>query len=293
MVLPATLRRQIQDRGDAPLNSYSAKKSGGVLRRLLPCMAIIITLAACGGEPTATSTPVPSVTGASTPVPDSLPTQPPTPTQGTRNPASTPTSTSTPAQTRIISGATPLPTSAGTPTDTPTPSAEPVPLTLELLAPQDGAGVETGAVRVLGRTRVDAAVGINGVPVEVAADGSFTQDLLLEEGINLVEVVASDLSGQTAAQQAAVFFISTAAGLPFTLFYPTDGLEASDNTIRVIGGTRPDAVVGVNGIPVEVNALGIFATTVALEDGANFIEVVATDIDGNVRFQTATVFYLP
>ena len=153
--------------------------------------------------------------------------------------------------------------------------------------------METGAVRVLGRTRIDGAVGINGVPVEVSADGSFTRDLSLVEGINLVEVVVTDLSGQTASKQAAVFFISTAAGLPFALFYPPDGLEVTDNTIPVIGGTRPDAVVGVNGIPVEVNALGIFATTVTLEDGANFIEVVATDIDGNVRFQTATVFYLP
>ena len=275
------------------MNSFSFNKSRMVTGWFLPCMAIIITLAACGGEPTATSTPVPSVTGASTPVPDSLPTQPPTPSQGARTPASTPTSTSTPAQTRIITGPAPTPAPADTSTRTPTPGAEPVPLTLELLAPQDGAGVETGALRVLGKTRTDGAVGINGVPVEVAADGSFTQDLLLEEGINLVEVVVADLSGQTASMQAAVFFISTSAGLPFALFYPTDGLEVTDNPISVIGGTRPDAVVGVNGTPVAVNALGIFATTVVLEDGANFIEVIATDIDGNVRFQTATVFYLP
>ena len=49
----------------------------------------------------------------------------------------------------------------------------------------------------------------------------------------------------------------------------------------------------MNGIPVDVNGLGIFSTTVTLEEGANFIEVVATDISGNVRFQTVAVFYLP
>ena len=153
--------------------------------------------------------------------------------------------------------------------------------------------METGALRVLGQTRVDAVVGINGVPVEVSANGSFTQDIVLEEGINLVEVTATDLTGQTAAEQAMVFFITTSAGLPFSLFYPPDGLESAEAAIPLFGGTRADAVVGVNGTPVEVNALGIFSTTVTLEEGPNFIEVVATDIRGHVRFQTVAVFYLP
>ena len=67
----------------------------------------------------------------------------------------------------------------------------------------------------------------------------------------------------------------------------------TEPTIPVIGGTRVDAVVGVNGIPVDVNALGIFSTILTLEEGANFIEVVATDIGGNIRFQTVVIFYVP
>jgi len=153
--------------------------------------------------------------------------------------------------------------------------------------------VETDAVRVMGITGVDAAVGVNGIPVDVASDGSFSIDLQLDEGINLIEVEAADLSGGTAGEQVAVFFISPTAGLPFALYYPPDGLEVSTETVLVAGGTRPDAVVGVNGDPVEINALGIFSTTVTLEEGPNFIEVVATDIQGNVRFQTVAVFYLP
>ena len=164
---------------------------------------------------------------------------------------------------------------------------------LVLLAPEDGAGVEVDAVRVMGKTRVDAAVGINGTPVEVSPDGSFHYDLNLETGANLVEVVASTISGGAASQDAAVFYISTAAGLPFTLFYPPDGLMVSDPDIPVFGGTSPEAVVGVNGTPVDINSLGIFSTSVTLEEGGNFIEVLATDIDGNVRFQTVAVFYIP
>ena len=164
---------------------------------------------------------------------------------------------------------------------------------MELITPEDGAGVEVDAIRIVGITNVDASVGVNGVPVEIAADGSFQHDLDLEPGANLIEVVAADLSGAAAFEDRVVFFISTAAGLPFTLFYPPDGLVVSDPDILVIGGTRPEAVVGVNGVPVDINSLGIFSTSITLEEGGNFIEVLATDIDGSVRFQTVAVFYLP
>ena len=137
---------------------------------------------------------------------------------------------------------------------------------MELLVPEDGAGVEVDAIRVMGKTRVDAIVGINGTPVEVSADGSFHHDLALESGANLIEVVAATLSGETATQEVAVFFVATAAGLPFTLFYPPDGLVVSDPNISVTGVTSVADVVGVNGIPVDVNSLGIFSTSVALEE---------------------------
>ena len=262
------------------MSSCSVNKLRAESWRILVPTVIMFALAACGGEAT------------STPITDTPPTQ--LPTSGT---ALTPVVAPTPTTAAFEAQVTPAPTTPTTVTepsrDATVPPATPAPLELELLAPQDGAGVETGALRVLGQTRVDAVVGINGVPVEVAADGSFTQDIVLEEGINLVEITATDLTGQTAAEQAMVFFITTAAGLPFSLSYPPDGLETAEPAIPLFGGTRADAVVGVNGTPVEVNALGIFSTTVTLEEGPNFIEVVATDIGGNVRFQTVAVFYLP
>ena len=258
------------------MSLFSVKKLSSRCWRILVPTVILFSLAACGGDATST----PTVPGAETPTPI------------TDTPVvATPTTAAT--EVRITPGPTPSTAATEPPGDATVPPGTPVPLVLKLLAPQDGAGVETGALRVLGQTRVDAAVGINGVPVEVSADGSFTQDISLEEGINLVEVVAADLTGQTAAEQAMVFFITTAAGLPFSLSYPPDGLETAEPTIPIIGGTRADAVVGVNGTPVEVNGLGIFSTTVTLEEGPNFIEVVATDIQGNVRFQTVAVFYLP
>ena len=90
-----------------------------------------------------------------------------------------------------------------------------------------------------------------------------------------------------------MFFVSPTAGIPLSVFYPADGLLVTDQTLQVIGGTRQDAVVGVNGEPVTVNGLGIFSTTILLEEGPNLIEVVAVDIQENVNFQTVVVFYEP
>lgn len=239
-------------------------KRGPIIGAILVFMLLI---AACGGDSTATDQ-----TNSASPTTPATQTTSPQPT--------TPPATPAPTQSSVSPSSTSEP-------------AVSLPPDLTVLTPEDGAGVEVDAVRVSGITSIDAVVGVNGTPVEVSADGSFQYDLDLETGANIIEVVATNLSGKTASQEIAVFFISTAAGLPFTLFYPPDGLVVSEPEIQVIGGTRPEAVVGVNGIPVDTNGLGIFSTSVTLEEGGNFIEVLATDIDGSVRFQTVAVFYIP
>ena len=168
---------------------------------------------------------------------------------------------------------------------------EVIPLTL--WSPTDGAQIASGAVRVLGQTRLDAAVAVNGIPVAVDSDGTFQRDIPLEEGANLIEVVSTDLYGQLSSQSVAVFFQAPEVGLPHNLFYPFDGLEVLENTVTVTGGTNPDAAVAINGIPVEVNALGIFSETVSLESGVNLIEVVATDLQAHSQSQPIAVFYVP
>ena len=106
-------------------------------------------------------------------------------------------------------------------------------------------------------------------------------------------MVVTDQSGQSNSRNAAVFVVPTADPLPFNVFYPRDGIEVGQRDLPVSGVTKPDAVVLVNGISVEVNALGIYSSVVVLEDDTNLIEVVATDIFGNLRSQTIAVFYTP
>ena len=58
------------------------------------------------------------------------------------------------------------------------------------------------------------------------------------------------------------------------------------------GDTAPDAFVTVNGEPVEVSKYGAFVVDFPLEDGANFIEVLASDFQGRTTRKSFTVVSL-
>lgn len=226
-------------------------------------MMLLLMVVGCGSDPRATQTPV--------------------------SPGVTPT----PSPVLIPTSVQPTLPATGQPAHTPTPINAPVaPLVLDLLTPLDQSGVEVGFVRVMGTTS-GTSVSVSGLSAILSAAGEFQRDITLRDGVNLIEVVASDAAGQTTSQQIVVFFIAPTAGLPFTLLYPLDGLEVSQPVLTVVGVTRPDAVIGVNEVPAEVEGSGIFTARVVLEEGANLLEVVAADFEGNVRFQTAVVFYLP
>ena len=293
------------------LTTWSQAYGAEPITQVRPCVARPRVAARRGGvggrvwlrrrgppPPTATTGPSETETpAASSFSPTAVPETPTsTPTALGNAPADSPTPTATEAGTSTpVRQSTPSPTSTvrpsptREPTSTPTP---PKPISLRVLAPLDGAGLEVASVRVIGSTSAPT-VAINGLPIDVNEDGSFLRDLPLRDGVNLIEVVASDTAGQAVSQQLVVFVVTPAAGLPLTLLYPFDGVEVSEPFISVMGITRPDAVVGVNEIPAEINPLGIFSITIPLEIGSNLIEVVVVDIHDNVRFQTVVVFYAP
>ncbi len=252
---------------------------------ILSGIAAMAFLVGCTGE-TSPTAPGPILLPVSNPAP----TRSPLPAS-VSNPS--PTGSSLPASVLDPTPTAALVTAGASSNETPVTSwSTTIGIPLELWSPLDGTETKTGVVRLLGKTRVDAAVAVNGIPKDVPSDGTFQRDLQLQEGANLVEVVSTDLLGQSSSKSVAVFSTSSTAGIPLSLFYPPDGLEVSEPKVTVIGGTRQDAVVGVNGIPVELNALGIFSTDVYLEPGANLIEVVTTDIQERINFQTVAVFYL-
>ena len=102
----------------------------------------------------------------------------------------------------------PEPTVAASATETPvavTATEEPSPtplategdLFLQLVAPEE-AEITTSesSLTVVGRTRVDAVVTVDDSIVEPDVDGRFSSAVELEEGPNIIEVVASVATGE-------------------------------------------------------------------------------------------------
>lgn len=87
----------------------------------------------------------------------------------------------------------------------------------------------------------------------------------------------------------------TVTPVPFflTVTSPEDETTVTADSMEVTGETTPDAVVSVNGEPVEVDASGNFTVTVELVEGPNFLEVVASDFAGNEVQEIRAVIYLP
>jgi len=203
---------------------------------------------------------------------------------------------------------TPTPTPAPTPTPEPTPTPTPTlppgpPLELVVMVPKDGTAtpqgeesveltVGTWGIPVVGTTRVDAVVTVYGTPVNVNEDGMFVHSVGLAEGPNLVEITASDLLGNQCTISMVVYQVSS-AGIPLYVFWPVNDATVNSASVPVIGATNVDAVVTVNGVPVEVDVLGIFSISVTLEEGPNIIEVTASDLLENVQSQTVVVFRVP
>ncbi len=94
----------------------------------------------------------------------------------------------------LVASCSPTPTLAPA---SPIPSAvEPTgSLSLQVLSPQDEAVVNTPHVDVIGSAPAGAVVSVNEEILIVGSDGQFKTTVTLEEGPNLIEVIASDING--------------------------------------------------------------------------------------------------
>jgi hypothetical protein len=76
-----------------------------------------------------------------------------------------------------------------------------------VLSPLDNTVVKTPEIPVTGMVSPNATVTINGTRINVDADGTFTTTLILQEGPSLIEVLASNLSGEKKHQILSVIYI--------------------------------------------------------------------------------------
>lgn len=74
---------------------------------------------------------------------------------------------------------------------------------------------------------------------------------------------------------------------------PENESVADQSPVEVSGSTVVDAVVTVNDQVVEVGPQGEFAASVALEEGPNAIEIIASDFAGHEEALALSVIYIP
>ncbi len=243
---------------------------------LLTALALAVLLGCVTTVPRETPTPQ-----AATPVPAATPAPTPEPTPA---PEPTPVPTATPA----------LPTSTPEPTETPAPALPPVTpegLILAVYAPEDGAVVPGDSVVVYGQTEPGARVSISGVDAAVDRQGGFRADVPLEPGENLMEISAATESGN----RGWVLRRVTSLALPFLLLItePENQSVVDSSSLPLSGRTGRNAVVSINGRSVPVDRFGYFSETILLAEGPNFIDVVATNDNGETFSEVVAVIYRP
>lgn len=82
-------------------------------------------------------------------------------------------------------------------------------ISLSVLSPLDGASVNgSNKLTVRGRTSANAEVFVNDASTKADADGNFSLEILLDEGVNTVTITANDEEGNVAEQTVSVTYWS-------------------------------------------------------------------------------------
>jgi hypothetical protein len=166
-------------------------------------------------------------------------------------------------------------------------------LPLSVTEPADAATISGDSVNVQGQTAPGATVSVNDSVVIADSTGAFSANVSLAEGLNAIDVIATDDNNNQGEVLLMVNAIPTSSTptptisgasqgtLPLTVTSPTDSATLSTNTVTVQGQTAPGATVTVNGISDVANANRNFSIDVSLESGPNAIDVIAMDDNGN------------
>ncbi|HEV2429632.1 MAG TPA: hypothetical protein VGV64_07310 [Thermoplasmata archaeon] len=148
--------------------------------------------------------------------------------------------------------------------------------TLILASPSDGTVTNDPTVTVSGTTDPGVSLTIDGTPVNVGANGSFSQSFVIPAGSHTFVLIAKNPAGLSSGATASI----VVDGPLLTLSSPIEGYT-NRSAVVVTGTTEPWASITVDGSAVIVGSTGSFTTTLQLTEGAHSIVVVATDAAGD------------
>lgn len=133
---------------------------------------------------------------------------------------------------------------------------------------------------------------INGSAVAIAADGSFSQPILLQEGDNFVTVTAVDIAGNRSSDSRTITLDRKAPLLKIAA--PADNSKTAVALTEVKGAVDEYSVVTVKlGNDTWMAAMygTEFVAALELIPGINTIEITATDLAGNPSSQKRSVLF--
>lgn len=128
---------------------------------------------------------------------------------------------------------------------------------------------------------------VNGIAAAIQGN-SFTASVSLAEGLNTIQVVATDAASNQSTASLNVTRDSIAPVL--NVITPAQGLVTTDEGITLFGEVTDETqtVLTVDGTPVIVNG-NVFSTQLSPPEGTNQVHVRATDAAGNFTEVVRTV----
>jgi|GEM_PF-5593448 hypothetical protein len=120
----------------------------------------------------------------------------------------------------------------------------------------------------------------------ISGGGSDSEQIVQSESSSTPVTESTDVDTNTTVTEAS-------ADLYLNVTSPADQSVSDSLVVDVTGKTLSTAIVSVNGKMASVDATGAFAATVSLENGPNFIEVVASTVGGAEISEILSVIYIP
>ncbi len=158
-----------------------------------------------------------------------------------------------------------------------------------LLNPPDGLWINERMLSVQGTVPPGTQVTINQTKATVDESGHFNEDIVLEEGENIVHVEAVDAVGNTSIEERRVYLNTQPP--PLSLTTVEDGMTVREPSLLVVGKTSPQSNVWLNGRELAVDNQGGFQGVVNLIEGENVVRVEAVDRAGNSAVVVREVTY--
>ena len=112
--------------------------------------------------------------------------------------------------------------------------------------------------------------------------------------ITAILVLTLGLMGCQAASKTSATTATNSNEGVFTIqiIEPEDNAVSSESTITVKGRTSPEAVVSIGDYVLIADAEGNFSANIALEEGPNVLDIIASDNNGNEAEINLVVSYI-